>query len=70
MDLIAQHIKNIAYKSAVPVIRSPLLARKLYAELEVGDYIKKNHFKAIAKIIMFLKKQEMEGKKIKEHTIN
>jgi flagellar biosynthesis protein FlhB len=70
MDLVAQHIKNIASKNSVPIIRSPLLARKLYAELEVGDYINKTHFKAVAKIIMFLKKQEMEGKKIREHTIN
>jgi flagellar biosynthetic protein FlhB len=62
-DLMAEYMKKIARESGVPVIQSPLLARKLYAEVEIGSSIKREHFRAIAEIIIYLKKEAQKNPK-------
>lgn len=54
-DLVAQKIKEIAYQHGIPVVRNPPLARSLYKEVELGGFIKRNHYRAIAQVIHYIK---------------
>lgn len=54
-ELIAEKIKEIAKKNSVPIIEDKPLARALY-KLEIGDYIPKELYRAVAKIIAFIYK--------------
>jgi flagellar biosynthetic protein FlhB len=54
-ELIAQKIKEIARKNNVPIIEDKPLARALY-KLDIGEYIPKELYRAVAKIIAFVYK--------------
>ncbi len=48
---LAKRIKAIARRHKVPIFRRPKLARRLFWEHEVGDYIKPDFYLEVAKII-------------------
>ncbi len=48
---MAKRIKDIARKHGIPIFRRPKLARRLFWEHEVGDYIKPDFYIEVAKII-------------------
>jgi flagellar biosynthetic protein FlhB len=50
-DLVAQRIKEVAFRNNVPIMESPPLARALHATVEIGEVIPHEHFEAVAKII-------------------
>jgi len=50
-NLIAQKIKEIAEKNDIPIVEDPPLARALYSNVEVGEYIPEKFYVAIAKIL-------------------
>lgn len=54
-ELIAQKIKEIARNNNIPIIEDKPLARALY-KLEIGEYIPKELYRAVAKIIAFIYK--------------
>lgn len=54
----AQLIKKIAKQAGVPIIEAPPLARSLYRDTENEQYIDNRFFKAVATILMKLKKQK------------
>ncbi|MGA1847029.1 flagellar biosynthesis protein FlhB [Deferribacter abyssi] len=60
--LIAQRIKEIAKKNGVFIHEDPPLARSLYSQVEIGDEIPENLYKAVAEILAFVYK--MKNKKI------
>lgn len=54
-ELIAEKIKEIAKKNNVPIVEDKPLARALY-KLDIGEYIPKELYRAVAKIIAFIYK--------------
>jgi flagellar biosynthetic protein FlhB len=46
-DSVAQYIKRIARENSVPVIEDKPLARALYADVEIGDFIDDKYFDAV-----------------------
>ncbi|KAA0257119.1 flagellar biosynthesis protein FlhB [Deferribacter autotrophicus] len=60
--LIAQRIKEIAKNHGVFIHEDPPLARSLYSQVDIGDEIPENLYKAVAEILAFVYK--MKNKKI------
>lgn len=65
MDYMAQRIRELAAENKVPVIPNPPLARQLYKKCEVGDYVPRELFQAVAEILAYvyttLKKVRVPG---------
>jgi flagellar biosynthetic protein FlhB len=63
-DELAARIRSIANRHGVPVVENKLLARALYAQTEVGDFIPVQYWEAVALIIIKVKGiNEGAGKK-------
>jgi flagellar biosynthetic protein FlhB len=52
-DEIAARIREMAAEHAVPIRRDPPTARALYASVEIGEEIGREHFRAVAAAIRF-----------------
>lgn len=63
-DLIARRIRNLAEEHDVPVIENKPLARALYSELEVGDFIPEKYFRAV--VLVFREVYKLKGIKVNE----
>jgi flagellar biosynthetic protein FlhB len=50
-DELALRIRRIAQDNGVPLVENRPLARTLYAELEVGDFIPQKYFEAVAAVL-------------------
>lgn len=57
VEFLAEKIKAIAKKNNIPIVEDKPLARALY-RLEIGDYIPKELYRAVAKIIAFIYKKQ------------
>ncbi len=55
-DFMAQRIKEVARENDVPIVENRPLARGLYTDVELGDIIPENYFKAISVVYSQLKK--------------
>lgn len=55
-EFLAEKIKEVARKNNVPIIEDKPLARALY-KLDIGEYIPKELYRAVAKIIAFIYRQ-------------
>ena len=53
VDNVAGQIREIAQENAVPIHSDPPTARALYATVEIGEQIPKDHYKAVAAAIRF-----------------
>jgi flagellar biosynthetic protein FlhB len=53
VDKMAAKIRELAAASGVPIRRDPLTARAIYAVVDVGEAIRREHFAAIAAAIHF-----------------
>lgn len=53
VDLVAAQIREIAQENGVPIHSDPPTARALFATVEVGDQIMRDHYKAVAAAIRF-----------------
>jgi flagellar biosynthetic protein FlhB len=51
---LALKIREIAEKHRVPIVPNPPLARELYKKCELGDYIPRNLYKAVAEILAYV----------------
>jgi len=60
--LVARRIKEIAQENRVPLVENPLLARGLFAAVEVGDLIPAEHFKAVAEVLAYI--YRLKGRKV------
>jgi len=56
VDNLAQKIKEIARENDVMVIENRPLARQLYAEVEIGDYIPEKLYKAVIEVLVMVYK--------------
>ncbi|MDD4615985.1 MAG: flagellar biosynthesis protein FlhB [Alphaproteobacteria bacterium] len=62
VNLIAEHIREIAEENNIPLVSNPPLARALYGSVEIDQQIPGEHYKAVAEIISYvykLKKRKM-----------
>jgi flagellar biosynthetic protein FlhB len=50
-DEVALRIRRIARENGVPIVENRLLARTLYAEVELGDFVPEAYFKMVADIL-------------------
>ncbi|MDR3173091.1 MAG: flagellar biosynthesis protein FlhB [Treponema sp.] len=62
-DELALRIRRIAQDNGVPVVENRPLARTLYAELEVGDFIPPKYFEAVAAVLSKVMKINEERRK-------
>ncbi len=53
-DRIAARIRQVAHETEVPVIESPVLARALYATVEVDREIPEAHWQAVARLVSYV----------------
>lgn len=53
-DYLALKIREIATENKVPIIPNPPLARALYKECEVGDFVPREMFGAVAEVLAFV----------------
>jgi flagellar biosynthetic protein FlhB len=53
VDLVATRIREVAQENGVPIHSDPPTARALYATVEIGETIQRDHFKAVAAAIRF-----------------
>lgn len=62
-DYLALKIREIAKEVNVPIVENKPLARALYAECEVGDYVPRQHFGAVAEVLAYVFKTLKKVKK-------
>lgn len=60
-DLIAQRIIKIAEKSGVPIVRNIKLARKLWEEGDVHEYVPEETYEVVAEIIRWINSLNTEN---------
>ena len=53
VDLVAAQIREVAQENGVPIHSDPPTARALFATVEIGDQIMRDHYKAVAAAIRF-----------------
>ena len=54
MDTVAARIREVARGANVPIVESPVLARALYASVDIGHSIPTEHYAAVAEIIGYI----------------
>ncbi len=53
-DLIALKIREVAAENKVPIVPNPPLARQLYKKCEIGDYVPRELFQAVAEVLAYV----------------
>lgn len=53
-DFVAERIKAIATENKVPLVENQTVARELYAQVEIGQEIPEQFFRAVAEILAFV----------------
>ncbi len=53
-DLLAMRIRDLARNHSIPVLQSPMLARALYANAEIGQDIPSNLYTAVAQVLAYV----------------
>lgn len=53
-DLLAFRIRELAKKSRVPILENPPLARQLYKKCEVGEFVPRELFQAVAEVLAYV----------------
>lgn len=54
VDYLALKIRQIADENRVPIVPNPPLARSLYKHCEVGDFIPRDMFSAVAEVLAYV----------------
>ncbi len=62
-DEIALEMRKIAREHNIPIVENPTLARRLYYSLKQDDFIKIEHYKAVADIISYIMKLRTKNNK-------
>ena len=55
-DLIARNIRKVAEESDIPIVENKPLARALYAEVELGQFIPEELYHAVAEVLAYVYK--------------
>lgn len=62
-DFLALKIRGLAKELDIPIVENKPLARGLYAQCEVGDYVPREHFGAVAEVLAYVYKTLKKVKK-------
>lgn len=60
-DAVALKIREVARAANVPIVESPVLARAIYAGVEIGHPIPTEHYAAVAEIIGYIMRLARRG---------
>jgi flagellar biosynthetic protein FlhB len=69
-DLLAAQIKEEARWAGIPIVENPPLARSLYRHLEPGQTIPYDLYAAVAGILAYLYRQQVEERLRRERSRN
>jgi flagellar biosynthesis protein FlhB len=58
VDVIAARIREVAQDNNVPLVENPPLARALYKQMEVDEFIPEEHYRAVAEIVGYVMRQK------------
>ena len=61
-DYLAARIREIARENDVPLVENPAVAREIYAQVEVGEEIPEEFFRAVAEILAYV--YRLKGKDV------
>jgi len=61
-DLMAQRIRELALSSGVTVVRNEGLARALYTSADIGDYVPRELYQAVAEVLAFVYRMKLQAK--------
>jgi flagellar biosynthetic protein FlhB len=64
-DYLALKIREVADQEDVPIVENPPLARALYKQCEVGDFIPRDMFAAVAEVLAYVYKSVKSARKSK-----
>jgi flagellar biosynthetic protein FlhB len=53
-DWMALKIREIAKENGIPIVPNPPLARQVYKKCDIGDYIPRDMFQAVAEVLAFV----------------
>jgi flagellar biosynthesis protein FlhB len=53
-DFLAAKIREVAGDNRIPIVPNPPLARALYKQCEIGDYVPRELFQAVAEVLAFV----------------
>jgi len=53
-DYLARRIREVAQENEVPLVENPLVARELYNNVEIGQEIPEEFFRAVAEILAYV----------------
>ena len=59
-DYLAQRIKDIAKENGIEIVENKPLARMLYANVEVGEFVPPELYQAVAEVLAFV--YHLQGK--------
>lgn len=62
MDHLALRIREVAKQHGVPIVENKPLARALYKEVEIGHFIPRELFKAVAQVLSYV--YRLKGRKV------
>ncbi|MBX7256131.1 MAG: flagellar biosynthesis protein FlhB [Candidatus Hydrogenedentes bacterium] len=68
--LLAQRIRQIAEENQVPIVEKPELARALFKNIEVGQPVSENLFRAVAEVLSFVYRIDRRIEKRRERARN
>ena len=54
VDFLALKIREIAAEARVPIVPNPPIARALYKQCEVGDFVPRDMFGAVAEVLAYV----------------
>lgn len=54
MDLVALKIREIARENHVPIVENKMLARTIYSNIEIGDFITEDLYEAVAEVLAYI----------------
>ncbi len=55
-DFLAMRIREIAKEHRIPIVPNPPLARQLYKKCEIGDFVPRDMFQAVAELLAYVYK--------------
>jgi len=53
-DILAARIRELAKEHKIPIVPNPPLARALYKQCEIGDFVPRDLFQAVAEVLAFV----------------
>lgn len=69
-DYMALAIREVAQKESVPIVPNPPLARSLYKQCEIGDFVPREMFQAVAEVLAYVFKAIGKAKDLQNQATN